>query len=101
MKINDLYQSLFGDEEFLTKSQAIKFAREYYKAKNKSDIPGLDEVRSYSLEIGLDINKANEFFYFYSANGWMQNGNKPIKNWKAALHMWKSRQKQYSRHERF
>lgn len=32
--------------------------------------------------------EAQKFFYHYSSNGWVQNKNKPIVNWKMAVNNW-------------
>lgn len=60
--------------------------------------PTLDEVYNYMGEqvakkmLNWDDHKLNleseKFFNHYESNGWIQNGNKPIKKWQAAVINW-------------
>lgn len=54
--------------------------------------PSLDEVKAYCQERNNNIN-ADHFINFYSAKGWMVGKNK-MKDWKAAIRTWESRDKQ-------
>lgn len=49
--------------------------------------PTVDEVRSYCLERKNAVNP-EQFVDHYTANGWVQNGNKKIKDWMAAVRTW-------------
>ena len=51
--------------------------------------PSLDEVKSYCSEQGCAINP-EQFINYYEANGWMVGKNK-MKDWKAAIRNWASR----------
>lgn len=53
--------------------------------------PTLSEVRSYCQEKGLTVD-AERFVNFYEAKGWMVGKNK-MKDWKAAVRGWASREK--------
>lgn len=54
--------------------------------------PGVEEVAAYCTERknGIDPQR---FVDFYTANGWVQNRNKPIKDWRAAVRLWERRDK--------
>jgi hypothetical protein len=58
-------------------------------------VPTLEEVYEQMKEIGMnDPEKTSEkFISYYTANGWMAGKNK-MKDWKAAIVMWKGRQTQ-------
>lgn len=47
------------------------------------------------LEVIEDFVEAEKFFNYYESNGW-RVGKNPMKNWKAAAAMWKSKIKNYS-----
>ena len=49
--------------------------------------PTLEEVRVYCLEHKNQIDP-QRFIDFYTANGWVQGKNKPIKDWKACVRTW-------------
>lgn len=48
--------------------------------------PTKDEVEEYCLEMGIYIDAAH-FLEHYKAAGWKE-GNKPMKDWKAAVRAW-------------
>lgn len=52
--------------------------------------PTIEEVRVYCLARGNRID-AERFVDFYTANGWVQGKNKPIKDWKACVRTWEKR----------
>ena len=54
--------------------------------------PTVEEVRAYCEERGNNID-AQAFIDFYTASGW-KRGNTPIKDWKACVRTWESRDKQ-------
>lgn len=54
--------------------------------------PSCDEVREYCLEQGYTCVKPERFVDYYTANGWMVGKNK-MKDWKAAVRGWESREK--------
>ena len=49
--------------------------------------PTLEEVKDYCSERKNNVD-AERFFDYYSANGWVQGKNKPIKDWKACVRTW-------------
>ena len=59
------------------------------KGKKSSDFspPTLEEVKKYIKEKEYNID-AEYFFNYYSADGWKDRNNKPIKNWKLKAFTW-------------
>jgi hypothetical protein len=53
--------------------------------------PTLEEVQAYCTERGNNVD-AERFIDFYSSKGWMVGKNK-MKDWKAAVRNWESRDK--------
>ena len=53
--------------------------------------PTVDEVREYVSEMGYHINP-NDFVDFYESKGWLV-GKTPMKDWKAAVRNWESKEK--------
>lgn len=51
--------------------------------------PSVDDVREFCTEKGYRID-AQHFIDYYEANGW-RVGRNPMKDWRAALRMWASR----------
>lgn len=73
-----------------------------YKTKNTTDNK-TKEARPESLEMVLEVftelnrgDEAEKFWNHYEANGWVQGGNKPIKNWKAAARQWLIRSEKWN-----
>lgn len=54
--------------------------------------PSVDEVRAYCQERKNRIDP-EAFVDYYTANGWVQGKGKPIKDWKATVRTWESREK--------
>lgn len=61
------------------------------------------EARPESLQMVLEVftelnrgDEAEKFWNHYEANGWMQGGNKPIKNWRAAARQWLIRSEKWN-----
>lgn len=52
--------------------------------------PTLEEIKTYISEKGYNVD-ANGFFNYYEANGWKIGGRAPMKNWKAAVQNWNTR----------
>ena len=57
--------------------------------------PCVSEVRDYIQEKGYNLS-ADAFIDHYTSNGWMVGRNK-MKDWKAAVRNWNSRQDEYAR----
>ena len=53
--------------------------------------PSLEEVTAYCQERGNQINPQS-FLDYYTANGWVQGKNRPIKDWKACVRTWEARE---------
>lgn len=55
--------------------------------------PTLEEVKSYILEKGIEID-AERFVAYYESNGWMVGRNK-MKSWKSAIVTWQKNEGRY------
>ena len=53
--------------------------------------PSLEEVKAYCAERG-NVVDAQHFLDYYTANGWVQGREKPIRDWKAAVRTWEKRE---------
>lgn len=53
--------------------------------------PSVEEIKSYCEESGNNLNP-QRFFDFYESKGW-KVGNSPMKDWKAAVRGWCSRER--------
>ena len=51
--------------------------------------PTIEDVKQYADSIGYAID-AERFVDHYTANDWVQKGGQKIKDWKAAVRLWKS-----------
>ena len=56
--------------------------------------PTFEECMSYAQEKGYQWN-IERFFNYYESNGW-RVGQNPMKNWKAAMRTWNTKEPQYS-----
>lgn len=54
--------------------------------------PTVEEVQKYCQERHSSVDP-EQFFDFYTANGWRQGAGKPIKDWKACVRTWERRDK--------
>lgn len=61
------------------------------KDKNIFKKPKIEEIKNYCVERNNNIN-AEQFFNFYESKGW-KVGNTPMKDWKAAVRTWESKEK--------
>lgn len=57
--------------------------------------PSLDEVKVFFSKGNFTSDPA-AFYDHYEANGWVQRGGKPIKNWQAAARQWERRQAEFT-----
>ena len=55
--------------------------------KREARPKSVEDVRAYCQERNNGINP-ERFYDYYETNGWMQNGKKPIKDWKACVRTW-------------
>ena len=49
--------------------------------------PTLEQIKDYILAKKFNVD-AEQFFSVYQANGWVQKGGQPIKDWKAQVRVW-------------
>ena len=61
------------------------------KPSSRMARPSLEEVQAYISEKGYHID-AQRFIDYYESNGW-KVGRNPMKDWKAAIRSWESRNK--------
>jgi len=54
--------------------------------------PSLQEVEQYCRERKNSVDPET-FVDFYTANGWVQSGNKKIKDWQACIRTWEKRER--------
>lgn len=68
------------------------------KAKSVSRFvaPTLDEIQEYCREKGYNVDAA-AIYDHYTANGWVQGKNKPIKEWRAAVRQWARRESEFAK----
>lgn len=59
---------------------------EFKEGRRKFSIPSLDEVRSYCLERGNDVDP-EKWMNHYAAKGWLI-GKTPMRDWRAAVRTW-------------
>ena len=50
--------------------------------------PTLDEIRSAMNQMMIKEFSAENFYYFYEAQGWLRSNGKPMYNWLAELRNW-------------
>ncbi len=62
-------------------------------ARPRFSPPTVDEVAAYCREQGYTHTDPERFVSYYQANGW-RVGKNPMKDWKAALRGWESRERQ-------
>ena len=53
--------------------------------------PQVPEIQAYALEIGFTSLNPQRFFDYYESNGW-RVGRNPMKDWKAAVRQWRTRE---------
>lgn len=58
--------------------------------------PTIEEVRAYCAEQGYSSVDPQRFVDYYTANGW-KVGKNPMKDWRAAVRGWESREKESRR----
>ena len=94
------YESVTKNNESKSKSIEkdieIDIEKEKEKKEKRFTPPSVEEVNSYILEKGYDVD-AEAFVNFYESKGWFVGKNK-MKSWKAALVTWNLRHR-YDRKE--
>lgn len=64
--------------------------KEKEKTSQKFKVPSIEELVAFKKEAGLDSVDVEYFFNYYESNGW-KVGNHSMKNWKAAMRNWHTR----------
>ena len=75
------------EDIYINNSLSIKDAPKFKK-------PSVEEVRAYCLERGNSVD-AQAFVDFYESKGW-KVGNAAMKDWRACVRTWESREKHSS-----
>lgn len=96
------YESVTKNNESKSKSiekdKDIEIDIEKEKKEKRFTPPSVEEVNSYILEKGYDVD-AEAFVSFYESKGWFVGKNK-MKSWKAALVTWNlNKRNRYGRKE--
>lgn len=96
------YESVTKNNESKSKSIEkdieIDIEKEKEKKEKRFTPPTVEEVNSYILEKGYDVD-AEAFVNFYESKGWFVGKNK-MKSWKAALVTWNlNKRNRYGRKE--
>jgi hypothetical protein len=76
------------EENIENKENTLKSVKE---KRERFSSPSIEDVEAYCQERGNGIN-AQAFVDFYSAKGW-KIGNSPMKDWKAAVRTWETRER--------
>jgi len=76
-------------------------ADESASPSKKFVIPTVDEIYSQMFKVGIETasEESLKFFNYYESCGW-RVGNKPMKNWRAAVNTWKSNLDKYKPHNK-
>ena len=82
----DIYRSKEQGVKNKSKEQGVK-SEEKNVYKKRFCPPTLEDVKAYCSERNNSVD-AERFFDYYSANGWVQGKDKPIKDWKACVRTW-------------
>lgn len=75
-------------------SVSVREVKKESVKKSRFAPPTLSEVEDYIFENGYWVNASN-FINYYESKGWMIGKNK-MKDWKAAVRTWQSREKEKS-----
>ena len=95
------YDSYQGGATISTTTPTTQLKEEIKEKKTSNEVkeksrrfvkPTVEQIRAYISEKGLSIN-AEHFFDFYESKGWLV-GKSPMKDWKAAVRQWASRDSQ-------
>ena len=81
------YQTDINSDTDTDKDKRIK--RESKKRESRFQRPTLPQIQDYVFEKALNVDP-ERFFDYYESNGW-RVGRNPMKDWKAALRNWSSK----------
>lgn len=88
---SNLNNGLFKNEQSIITYNKPNIKTPYKKENNIKEKrfvkPTIEEIRTYCIEIGANINP-EQFYDYYESKGWMIGKNK-MKDWKAAVRTWK------------
>ena len=78
-------------------AEAEADTKEYIKKEEPPNTQGgnskskgsIEELKAFSLKIGLPETDGESMFHHWESNGW-KNGSSPCKNWQSGIQKWKS-----------
>lgn len=73
-------------EEVSIEEESIEKESKEKKTRSRFSPPTLEEVKTYCLERGNNVDP-ERFINYYTSNGW-KVGKNPMKDWKAAVRTW-------------
>lgn len=88
---NPIVEQSNVEDRRVTKKESPKGEK---KTASRFSAPTIDEVRAYAQEKGYNID-AEHFVDYYTSNGW-RVGRNPMKDWKATVRTWASRDRAQS-----
>ena len=90
MKSSRYQTDINSDTDTVTDTDKDKrIKRESKKRESRFQRPTLPEIQDYVFEKALNVDP-ERFFDYYESNGW-RVGRNPMKDWKAALRNWSSK----------
>lgn len=90
---NPIGVSTEADAEADAEAEANVCSADKPPARPRFSPPTVDDVRAYCSEQGYAAVDPQRFVDYYASNGWMVGKNK-MKDWKAAVRGWNSREKE-------
>lgn len=86
-----------NDKENNTINNTINNKVNTEKQKTKKFVkPTIQEIKEYAEYLKYKGFDSDRFFYYYESNGWVQNRNKPIVDWKSAVRSWELNSKRFN-----
>ena len=86
-----LMTTLFEIRDLLARQVELLEAKQPRSKSSAMRTPARDEVIDYCQSRGDKVD-GNVFFDFYEARGWVLNNGRKMKDWKAAVRYWESRE---------
>lgn len=78
------------EEEYKNKNIEIGNIEE--EVEHKKATPSIADIEAYIKEKGYNVD-AERFFEYYTANSWLDNNGKPVKNWKQKVISWNANER--------